>query len=85
MPVFMLNRTGVILYTGYNSLELDRNTLRLLQRDPNFMLLQCRYGMAKAAVHQLTKSLGSANSGLPEGRATHYKIFMLRRKYTAYR
>merc|ERR1712157_18665 len=25
------------------------------------------YGMAKAAVHQLTKSLGSEGSGLPEG------------------
>lgn len=25
------------------------------------------YGMAKAAVHQLTKSLAQANSGLPQG------------------
>ena len=25
------------------------------------------YGMAKAAVHQLVKSLGSSGSGLPEG------------------
>lgn len=25
------------------------------------------YGMAKAAVHQLTKSLGSKDSGLPKG------------------
>jgi len=28
------------------------------------------YGMAKAAVHQLTKSLGSAKSGLPEDSTT---------------
>ena len=28
------------------------------------------YGMAKAAVHQLTKSLASADSGLPSGTKT---------------
>lgn len=28
------------------------------------------YGMAKAAVHQLTKSLGSPKSGLPENATT---------------
>ena len=28
------------------------------------------YGMAKAAVHQLVKSLGSSGSGLPDGSCT---------------
>ena len=28
------------------------------------------YGMAKAAVHQLVKSLGGANSGMPSGALT---------------
>ena len=28
------------------------------------------YGMAKAAVHQLTKSLAGANSGMPNGAVT---------------
>jgi dihydropteridine reductase len=28
------------------------------------------YGMAKAAVHQLTKSLASSSSGLPKGATT---------------
>ena len=60
--VLLLHRSVLLLH---HSVLLLHHSVLLLH---HFLIEgMIGYGIAKAAVHQLTKSLAQANSGLPQG------------------